>query len=65
MAKLTLTPAQLEALCKWASTHGRTWKSSLRTAWMTGNYDGFEGACYLQQIRNTFGPSWLCNLRLD
>lgn len=50
---------QLEALKAWAALYGRNWKSSLRDAWMTGDYGSFEQSNYLQQIRNTFGPSWL------
>ena len=60
---------QIEALKKWASVHGRNWKSALREAWMTGDYKGIEPygntAAYLQQVRNTFGTSWLVNFRLD
>ena len=59
----TLTAEQLKAIQEWAKVHGRTWKSKLRQAWMTGDYDGIEKygntAAYLQQVRNTFGPSWL------
>ena len=64
----TLTAEQLKAIQEWAKVHGRTWKSKLRHAWETGNYDGIEQygntAAYLQQVRNTFGPSWLVRLAL-
>jgi hypothetical protein len=50
---------QVEALKAWAAIYGRNWKSALRQAWMTGEYNGFENSHFLQQIRNTFGPSWL------
>lgn len=56
---MTPNQAQLNALRQWASQHGRNWKSALRQAWMTGDYDGFDNANLLQQVRNTFGPSWL------
>jgi hypothetical protein len=60
---------QIEALKEFAKVHGRNWKSALREAWMTGNYEGIEPygntAAYLQQVRNTFGPSWLVRFRLD
>jgi hypothetical protein len=60
---------QIEALKEFAEAHGRNWKSALREAWMTGNYEGIEPygktAAYLQQVRNTFGPSWLVRFRLD
>jgi hypothetical protein len=59
----TLTAEQLKAIRLWAGVHGRTWKAALRLAWETGNYEGIEQygneAAYLQQVRNTFGPSWL------
>jgi len=53
---------QWAALQRFAARHGRTWKATLREAWMSGNYpttDGEDDAAYLQQIRNTFGPRWL------
>jgi hypothetical protein len=59
-----LTAEQLAALKAWATLHGRNWKTPLRDAWMNGIYDDFEGSNYLQQIRNTFGPSWLIRFRL-
>lgn len=62
--KPELTAEQLSALRQWADKHGRNWKQSLRDAWMNGMYDGFEGSNCLQQIRNTFGPSWLVTFRL-
>ena len=55
---------QMEALKAWATLYGRNWKSSLRDAWMTGDYGSFEQSNYLQQLRNTFGPSWLVSFRL-
>ena len=50
---------QVEALKAWAGIYGRNWKSALNTAWMNGNYNGFADSHLLQQVRNTFGPSWL------
>lgn len=59
------TPEQLAALRKWARIYGRNWKGLLRDAWMTGNYDGNDDiAGYLQQVRNTLGPSWLIRFSL-
>ncbi len=60
----TLNDEQLKAIQSFAASHGRSWKSKLRDAWMTGQYDGFEGSNYLQQIRNSFGPSWLIKFKL-
>ncbi len=56
---------QIEALKEFAAIHGRNWKSVLREAWMDGNYHGFQKDWLLQQIRNTFGPSFLIGFRLD
>ena len=50
---------QVEALKAWAALYGRNWKSALRSAWMDVNYHGFADSHLLQQVRNTFGPSWL------
>jgi hypothetical protein len=50
---------QLDAVQQWAALHGRKWKAALREAWMCGDYQGFENSHLLQQVRNTFGPSWL------
>lgn len=62
--KQTLTAEQLKALQDWAKVYGRNWKTPLRDAWMDGDYHGFKDCNYLQQIRNTFGPSWLVSFRL-
>lgn len=58
-----LSSEQAQALAEWAAIYGRTWKQALRHAWETGDYEGFEQLNYLQQIRNTFGPSWLVRFR--
>ena len=52
---------QWEALKRFAAQHGRTWKATLREAWMSGIYPSSEGddSALLQQVRNTFGPRWL------
>jgi hypothetical protein len=56
----TLTPEQDRALRAFAALHGRTWKAALRGAWMRGTDVG-----ELRQVRNTFGPAWLTNFRLE
>lgn len=58
-----LTRDQYQALSDWETKYGRTWKSKLRNAWITGNYDAFTGSNYLQQMRNSYGPSWLVGFR--
>jgi hypothetical protein len=60
MNKNTLSVEQLNALITYAHRNGRRWKSELNYAWMSGNYcDSRDIACYLQSVRNQFGPSWL------
>ena len=58
------TAEQLAAVQAWAKQYGRTWKAALRAAWASGDYQGFDGAPLLQQLRNAFGPSWLLSFRL-
>lgn len=59
------TKEQIEALKTFAAINGRTWKSKLRQAWYDGSYGDYgieqygDTAALLQQVRNTFGPSWL------
>ena len=59
---------QFAALRAFADANGPQWKSKLNTAWSTGryrDYAGTEACCYLQQVRNTFGPSWLTKFSFD
>lgn len=65
MKKETLKPEQLEAIRAFARIEGRNWKGVLRQSWMTGDY-GTHGniSNWLQQIRNSFGPSWLVRFKL-
>lgn len=52
----------LMVLAEVRNDRGRKYKSLIRDAWMDGNYyrDGLKAwESRLQQIRNTFGPSWL------
>jgi hypothetical protein len=58
------TPEQAQAIREWAAQTGRTWKSALREAWMTGDYGAFEKSNLLQQLRNQFGPTWLTRFSL-
>jgi len=58
------TAEQIKALDEYAKANGRTWKVALRHAWETGNYDKWDDTATLQQIRNTFGPSWLQSYRV-
>ena len=66
--KTELTAEQLAALRTFAHQHGRTWKAVLRDAWFSGNYPHSadeNSDALLQQVRNTFGPSWLLSFRLE
>jgi hypothetical protein len=65
--KNTPNAEQIEALKNYAAENGRCWKSQLRDAWMAGGYDTQTGQYIdgpLQQLRNTFGPSWLTTFSL-
>jgi len=55
---------QLDALVMYAAEYGARWKSALRHAWETGDYEGFEHSGWMQTIRNEFGPSWLVQFNL-
>ena len=57
----TLTAEQLAALRTFAQDNGRNWKRELNHAWSTGDWshDYADNSGLLQQVRNTFGPSWL------
>ena len=59
MKKQMPTNEQLDALGNFAANEGRTWKAALRHAWETGDYPAGSDSASLQQLRNTFGPSWL------
>lgn len=54
-----LTTEQLAALQQFAAAHGRAWKADLRYDWSAGRSTG-----PLQEVRNTFGPSWLATFTL-
>lgn len=50
--KPEMTPEQKEALTRFAATHGRTWRSKLRTLWATGKDEQSPDSAYLRQVRN-------------
>lgn len=54
-----ITPEQAAALDLFARSHGVHWKRQLLTAWQRGTDDKEPGGCYLRQLRNNFGPTWL------
>jgi hypothetical protein len=64
MQTSTLTTEQFAALQQFAAAQGRRWKSELRHAWETGDYPSDCDSASLQQVRNTFGPSWLVRFQL-
>jgi len=57
--KKILTAEQEKALQDYAAKHGSQWKDRLMTSWRAGGNHG----PLLQQVRNTFGPSWLMGFR--
>lgn len=62
----TLTPEQADAIRSYAAQHGRTWKDQLLTDWLNAGSRTYRGEwCYLQQIRNQKGPSWLRAMTLE
>ena len=63
MGKLPLlTAEQTAALRAYAAKHGRTWKNTLRNAWMGG--PPYDDSGILRGLRNSHGPSWLVSYRL-
>ena len=54
-----LTAEQEKALQDYAAKHGSRWKAKLSLSWQVGGDHG----PLLQQVRNTFGPSWLIGFR--
>ena len=65
---ITLDVEQLAALRAFADANGHHWKSKLSHAWSTGRYRDYNGTDdygALQQVRNTFGPSWLVRFSFD
>lgn len=52
----------LSILAQVKAAMGRNYKAAIRQAWMDGNYRAVNLEKWtgdLQNIRNTFGPSWL------
>lgn len=63
---MSLTTEQHTAISTYAQRHGRSWKADLRHAWMNGYYSHpDDDSASLQQIRNTYGPSWLVRFRVS
>jgi hypothetical protein len=54
-----LTDEQYRALQDYAAKHGSRWKAMLMDSWQRGGDHG----PLLQQVRNTFGPSWITGFR--
>lgn len=54
-----LTEAQQKVILEFRRKHGRAWKDKLVTLWLSSKPRAPE----LQQIRNTFGPSWLFKVK--
>ncbi len=60
LAHCHLRPDHVAALQDYAKEHGRTWKAKLRDDWMNARTTG-----PLHELRNSHGPSWLANFRLN
>lgn len=65
MQKKQPTPGQIEALKRFAETHGRTWKSKLVNTWISGRDERIPDAALLRQVRNQLGPQWLRTASLE
>ncbi len=63
-ARKILTSEQMESITRFAANNGEKWKSKLNEIWMNGGYGNIEDSCYLQQIRNQYGPQFLSEFRL-
>jgi hypothetical protein len=57
-----LTAHEVDTLRAYAAKHGRTWKATLRGAWM--GHAPYDDGGTLRNLRNTHGPSWLVSYRL-
>lgn len=58
----------LYLLAKVREKLGRCYKSKIRKAWITGDYECNDLGAWafdLQRMRNVFGPSWLINSKLN
>ncbi len=55
-----LTDEETSAVCDYASKHGRDWKSKLRIDWYRARLRGT-----MHRLRNTHGPEWLDNYKLE
>jgi hypothetical protein len=62
--KQKLTFEQEQALRRFARDNGRSWKMRLSIAWSEGRDGAEPDGCYLRQVRNYFGPSWLVRYSL-
>lgn len=60
----SLPADEVAALLRYAGANGRTWKSKLLDAWMTGRDEREPDAGALRRVRNSIGPSGLMALRL-
>lgn len=58
------TEPQMEAIKRFAETHGRTWKSRLIDAWISGRDARLPDGGLLRQVRNQLGPQWLRGFKL-
>lgn len=64
MPKKEPTAQQARALARFASRHGRQWKSKLKAAWTIGNDYAMPDGALLRQVRNELGPKWLSGYAL-
>ncbi len=65
MPKKEPTAQQAVALARFASRHGRQWKSKLKPAWERGTDHAMPNGGLLRQVRNELGPQWLSGYALQ
>lgn len=58
-ARKTPSPEQVAALDQFQRSYGKYWKRELLKKWREGTDDAEPGGCYLRQVRNNLGPTWL------
>ncbi|WP_036993412.1 hypothetical protein [Metapseudomonas furukawaii] len=60
-----LTPAQLDAVARFAKGSGRNWKAKLANHWAMGTDETLPDGALLRQLRNGAGPLWLRSFNLS
>lgn len=65
MANFELTADHVDAVTKFAKSHGRSWKQALSAAWFCGSDVRELGGAFLWQLRNYAPDGWLRKFKLE